>query len=96
MTAPRGVGFTFTVEFEEDQRQAVILALAHLAVERPGWFYYMTSIALKLDESKDGVPVMFNELYQMRKKEMTNCLPDDPTTEAGRMQFVRALAKYDE
>lgn len=60
----------------------MLLALAHLAIERPGWLHYLTGIARRIDEVKDGVPVMFNEYYQMRKKRVSNSLPDDPTDES--------------
>jgi len=34
---------------EESERQAVLMALAHLAVERPGWDYMLNRIALRID-----------------------------------------------
>ena len=38
-----------TVELNEGQRQLLLLALAHLAVARPGWNYACHEIALKAD-----------------------------------------------
>lgn len=38
-----------SVTFDEGQRQAVLLALAHTAVERPGWLPFLREIALKMD-----------------------------------------------
>ena len=37
------------VELDESQRQATVLALAHLAVQRPGWEAFLREIAAKLD-----------------------------------------------
>ncbi len=39
---------------DESQRQATVLALAHLAVERPGWNAMLTEIAAKMDNTKPG------------------------------------------
>lgn len=38
-----------TITLEEGQRQATLMALAHLAVERPGWRWMLSQIALKMD-----------------------------------------------
>lgn len=47
------------MEFElpEDKRQALILAVAHLAIERPGWDEYLSTIAKDLG---DGSLAMYN------------------------------------
>ena len=37
------------VDFPEDERQAVVLALARLALERPGWKPYLKQIAERMD-----------------------------------------------
>ena len=49
------------IELNESDRQAVILALANLAVERPGWNYMLTRIALKMDNDRGGKPQMYEE-----------------------------------
>jgi hypothetical protein len=36
------------VDLPEDERQVILLALAHLAVERPGWEVYLTSVSARL------------------------------------------------
>ena len=42
------------LELTEDKRQALILAVAHLAIERPGWDDYLSRIAKDLgDEALD-------------------------------------------
>lgn len=38
-----------TFDFEEEERQAILLALAKLSLERPGWDNFLTGIALKMD-----------------------------------------------
>lgn len=41
-------------ELSEEDRQALILAVAHLAIERPGWDDYLSRIAKDLgDEALD-------------------------------------------
>ena len=37
------------LQLDESQRQAVLMALAHLAVERPGWDVMLEEIAAKMD-----------------------------------------------
>jgi len=39
-----------TLEIEEGERQAILLALAHLAIERPGWDDMLREIAKKMDD----------------------------------------------
>ena len=54
-----------TVILEEGQRQATLLALAHLAVERPGWNHLLTEIAAMMDNMKpDGDLQMFTLFKQ--------------------------------
>ena len=55
----------FEISLTEEERQATIMALAHLAVERPGWDYMLESIALKLW----GV-VMFGKFKELRYAEI--------------------------
>jgi hypothetical protein len=57
------------VELPEDERQAVLLAIAHLAVERPGWLDYLRGIAARLE----GVE-MFDQFRDLRAQ------PDRPRT----------------
>jgi hypothetical protein len=52
----------FTVT--EEERQAVLLALAKLAIERPGWVYFLRGIAGKLD----GVE-MFDEFLRLERED---------------------------
>ena len=51
MTIQEFVESTRTIELKLDDRdsQAVVLAMAHLAIERPGWETYLRGIAERLD-----------------------------------------------
>jgi hypothetical protein len=50
----------------EDHRQMIILALAKLSLERPGFLEYLEEIALALGDSIDGKPEMFRGLRRMQ------------------------------
>ena len=52
------------VTLEEGQRQATLLALGHLAVERPGWDYMLGEIAELLHGRE-----LFEAFREMHKKE---------------------------
>lgn len=41
---------THQIDIEEEDRQVILLALAHLAVERPGWDNYLRTVAAKMDD----------------------------------------------
>lgn len=64
-----------TVTFDESDRQATLLALAALAVERPGWDYMLNLIALKMDRDVDGQAFMFTVLKDIRQRRL---VPDMP------------------
>lgn len=59
-----------TIIFEEGERQAVLLALACLALDRPGWDEFLSDIAAKMDNTKDGKPEMFSQfkIYNASRK----------------------------
>jgi hypothetical protein len=42
------------VEFTEEERQAVLLALAKLSIQRPGWDFFLNRTALKIDQGVYG------------------------------------------
>lgn len=51
-----------TINIDEGQRQMVLMALAHLAVERPGWDFKLNETALLMDNRMDtGRAQMFEE-----------------------------------
>jgi hypothetical protein len=74
------------IEIDEGQRQMILLALAHLAVERPGWKAALADTALVMD---DGT--MFRTFYQLRHDVVRDSLPENPTAET----LNTALAKFD-
>lgn len=72
---------THTIKIDEEQRQGILLALAHLTVERPGWELFLTETASKLDEVADGKPRLYTELLKLRRLRVSNSLPEEPTDE---------------
>lgn len=50
--APPWTGGPHTLPLDEADRQLVLLALAHLSVERPGWDHALNRIALRIDNDK--------------------------------------------
>jgi len=59
-----------TVTFDESERQAIILALAHLAVDRPGWDYMLNNIAVKIDRNIEGRGMMFETLKAIKQRHL--------------------------
>lgn len=58
-----------TITIDEGQRQAILLAIAHLGITRPGWDYMLTQIALQMDNKRpDGEPQMFREFQSIEKR----------------------------
>ena len=64
-----------TVTFDESERQAMLLALAALAVERPGWDYMLNLIALKMDRNIGGQAYMYTVLKDIRLRRLVPDLP---------------------
>jgi hypothetical protein len=56
-----------TVTISEEERQATLLALAHLSVERPGWDSFLNQIACRLDNVKDKRAQMYDEFRQLHQ-----------------------------
>lgn len=53
---------------QEDERQAILLALAHLAVARPGWDHYLNGIAVRIDNAtSEGRAKLYDEFRELRK-----------------------------
>jgi hypothetical protein len=53
---------SLTITIDEEERQLMLLALACLAVQRPGFDYALSTLALKMDNARpDGRPEMFDE-----------------------------------
>lgn len=56
-----------SIQIEEGQRQLVILALALLSLDRPGWFWACEEIALLMDnKDQAGRAEMFEEFRRNR------------------------------
>ncbi len=76
-----------TIVITEEQRQSLLMALAHLAVERPGWHpAFLKRIAELMDnpEDSDSMYERFRELYHRDVREA--CL----------VESHRLLAHYSE
>jgi hypothetical protein len=54
------------VEIDEGERQMLILAMATLAVERPGWDYALNRLALKMDNAENDRAVMFDQFKALQ------------------------------
>ncbi len=55
------------IELSEEDRQLVIMGLARLSLEYPGWAQALNEIALKMDNRlPDGSAEMFQELRAIR------------------------------
>lgn len=80
VNAIRKMKETHTITIDEGERQAILLALAHTTVERPGWEYMYTEIAKKMDNVVGGVPEMYTQFLALRRRRVSNSLPDEPTS----------------
>lgn len=62
------------IDLTEDERQVILLALAHLAVERPGWDHYLTGVARRLQGE-----VLFTEFRAYHTQGVSQApFPDPP------------------
>lgn len=57
---------TITLELPEDQRQLVLLALAVLSLESPGFDYAINEVAKKIDNVANGRALTYDELRRCR------------------------------
>jgi hypothetical protein len=58
------------LRLEEGERQMVLMALAHLAIERPGWDDALQRLAIQLDNEQRGRPQMYDEFRTLRRLEL--------------------------
>ena len=57
------------MKLDEAERQLVLMALAHLAVERPGWDDALNRLALKADDERvGGRGAMYDEFRRLRRR----------------------------
>lgn len=55
------------MKLDEGERQLLLMALAHLAVERPGWDDALNRLALKADDERAGNrAAMYDEFRRLR------------------------------
>ena len=68
-----------TMELDEGERQMLLMALAHLAVERRGWDDALERLALQIDNrSVDGEhAVMFNEFKRLHRMALAKSNPSE-------------------
>lgn len=55
----------FKLDLDESERQMLLMALAHLAVERPGCDYPLGLIASRIDEMTEAGPKLYNEFKHL-------------------------------
>jgi hypothetical protein len=54
------------IQIDEGQRQMMLLALAKLSIERPGWLTAIEELALKMDNrTADGKPELLHEFRRL-------------------------------
>lgn len=58
------------LQFTEEERQMVLLALAHLAVERPGWDDALNRIALRIDNDHEGRAALYDKFRRLREPQV--------------------------
>jgi hypothetical protein len=56
-----------TLEIEEGQRQLILLALAILSLERPGFHNALNTIALKIDNNVEGAAEMYHSFRRLNE-----------------------------
>jgi hypothetical protein len=61
-----------TIVLDESERQAVLLALAKLSLERPGWDDMLNRIALKMDNASAGRAQMYDSFRALGLESMSD------------------------
>jgi len=56
------------LELNEGDRQMVLMALAHLSVERPGWDDALNTLALQIDNQSDGRALMYDDFRTLHRR----------------------------
>lgn len=56
------------LELEEGERQMVLLALAHLSRERPGWDDALNRIALRIDNEENGRAKLYDAFRKLDRR----------------------------
>jgi hypothetical protein len=70
------------LELSEEERQMLLMALAHLAIERPRWNSALSGIALRVDNQ---VPALYEEFKRLRLRPGWNSTlsPREPADSVG-------------
>jgi hypothetical protein len=53
------------MKLEEAERQMVLLALARLSIERPGWDAALNRLAMKIDNDREGRAEMYDAFRKL-------------------------------
>jgi hypothetical protein len=62
----------FKLELQESDRQMLLMAMAHLAVERPGLDYPLDALARQIDEVTDAGPTLYTKFKSLHAP--THCI----------------------
>jgi hypothetical protein len=85
------------VQLDEGQRQATLMALAKLSVERPGWQWMLEEIAKLMDDKRpDGRPQLFTDFRALRTDPLQELLKGapEPENEMQRLDREEEIASY--
>jgi len=55
----------YTIQIDESQRQLLLLALATLALQRPGFDFALAEIAKLIDNDAGGQPEMYSQFKRL-------------------------------
>jgi hypothetical protein len=58
----------YALELSESDRQMVLMALAHLSEERPGWDDALHRLALQIDNQRDGRALMYDDFRKLHQE----------------------------
>lgn len=70
---------TYTMTLDEEERQCLLLALAHLRVERPGWSHFLRSIVDKLDGGLFYTECLYMAQLRHRKQDSDQAAAASPS-----------------
>jgi hypothetical protein len=71
-----------TLELNEEERQVTLLALAHLAVERPGWDDVLAAIAKRIDNVVADRPELYDNFRYLHGQCAGHAPPSAPQVKA--------------
>jgi hypothetical protein len=58
------------LDIEEGQRQLILMALAHLSIERPGFDWALNQIAVKMDNISKDRAILYDEFRELRSSNL--------------------------